>query len=158
VQSNRPLTKGASSAALLLWALIALFVGALVYALDRDPSQVWLMPAAWSLPQWRGWLPRAITDSLPSLVHVFAFSVLTALVLAKNRRQAAWVVCAWLLLDVAFEVAQIKAVHAFIVSHPWLKHWPVGDFDLFDLLALLLGAVAAWVTVQHSVWFSRGEQ
>jgi hypothetical protein len=158
VQRNQTLTVRAHAApALLLWAMAALGVGALVYVLDRDPHHVWLMPAAWSLPQWRGLLPRAISDSLPSFVHVFAFALLSAWLWARTRQQAIVVVFAWWLLDLVFELAQLGAVRAQLQGHVWLQHWPQGDFDGADVLALSIGAVVAGALLWRSRQFHQGD-
>jgi hypothetical protein len=141
---------------LLLWALAALAVGGVVYALDRDPAQVWLMPAAGSLPQGRGWLPRALSDSLPSFVHVLAFALLTALVWARTRQQAIVAVAAWWWLDLLFELAQLGAVRAALQGHAWLRHWPQGEFDGADVLALSVGALLAAALVWRSRHFQQG--
>jgi hypothetical protein len=154
VQRNQTLTARTHAAgALLLWAFGALCIGALVYALDRDPSRVWLMPASWSLPQGQGLLPRVISDSLPSFVHVFAFALLSAWLWARTRRQALAVVLAWWLLDVLFEVAQLNALRATFQSHAVWRYWPTGDFDSADLAALSLGALAAAVVMWRSRQF-----
>ncbi len=142
-------------------ALAALGLGALVYVLDRPPGLT-------ALPQHLTLFKPTITvfgslgQMLPAFVHVFAFSLLTMALIDGGRRVAILVCGGWFLVDSAFELGQYPAVATalgrFVPS--WFEHLPIlertegffqsGTFDPLDLLAIALGAFAAYVVMQRT--------
>lgn len=153
----------ASTIRLLALVGVALLLGAAVYAFDRPPGSAWFLPAAWSLAG-----PAhpfgVIAGQLPEILHVFAFSLLTAAVLPATRR-AAWTSCgAWWLIDSLFELGQHPKLSPLLATAtsglkgiPLLGNTPAyfanGAFDPLDLLAIALGALAAGLCIQfiHAV-------
>ena len=142
-----------STPTLLITACLGLALGLLVYLTDRVPGHASLLPAlAWmsghhhfgALGQW-----------LPSFLHPFAFSLLTA---ATLRRQAAphdSACVAWAAINLAFEFAQHPLLKAPLatalqdglgwtpLAEPLANYVLRGTFDPGDLLAVVLGALAA---------------
>lgn len=162
-------------------ALGALALGAFIYGHDRPPQAAWLLPA-WLQSAGAGsvrWLGSA-GDWLPSFLHAFAFALLTASVVAPPvpaprharavQRTPRGVVAAcigWWLVDSAFELGQhpdlshaiAEALPAAWARIPVLDHvgssLTRGTFDLADLAAIAVGAVAAFVAWRGSVCASR---
>ncbi len=162
----RCMTKFRSDAVLALAALGSLALGILVYALDRSPESVYFLPAAWSLAgdgdRWFG----SLGGQLPEFAHVYAFSLLTALILGHSRK-GAWLSCAaWWTLDSLVELGQhaaisphiAAAVPAWFVGIPFLEntgpYFAHGTFDPLDLAAIAVGAFVAYFTI---VIYIRGE-
>jgi glycopeptide antibiotics resistance protein len=135
---------------LLAVAMIALLSGLAYYWLTRpSDSAVFLslLPAftPWDTPilisRWLGWLP--------TFAHVFAFSLLTSLVL--GRRHILFACLSWGVINALFECGQ--ALPAEIIQrlpdvfnlHTYFSH---GVFDPLDLGACVMGAWAAWALIR----------
>ncbi len=140
-----------------LTAFMALGAGTFLYLLTRDPASAYFT----------AWLPQTLLpdsplacracDSLPSLLHVYAFILLSASVLQpETTKQLAWLCLSWCGIETAFEVGQIDAVAVFIQQQfpNWAERLPLlgiveefllqGTFDPMDLLFTGLGTLAAF--------------
>jgi hypothetical protein len=141
-------------------ALSALLLGLLVYLFERPAESVYLFSIfSYSSTQHYD-LFGIIGQWLPSIVHTYAFTLLTVIAVGNGRRiiltsSIFWVGIGWL-----FEWGQHPTVSAQLVKHipEWFSGIPLlensanyfqyGTFDPVDLLASLAGALAAWVTYQ----------
>jgi len=140
------------SVRLIALGSVALALGVLVYLTDRDPSRAPLVPAVSVLAGMA--LFGAAAAWLPSLVHPFAFSLLTAAVQPPQRPPAYWVCALWWGIDTGFELLQVapvadacSAVLGALPANPvtgaisnYARH---GTFDPADLAAIAGGALAA---------------
>ncbi|MDH3421199.1 MAG: hypothetical protein OEM78_17150 [Gammaproteobacteria bacterium] len=139
-------------------AVFVLVLGTLVYVLDR-PAELVPFFAPFSLAHLTLPLFGKFGQSLPTFTHVFAFSVLTGLLLSGTRRAALAACLSWFTLDTAFEVGQHAAVAGKLMacipsgleSAPVLRHtrdyFMNGTFDPWDLLSIAVGAVAAYAVI-----------
>lgn len=141
------------TATLMTFAALALALGVLVYHTDRVTIHLPLLRAvAW--PAGRH-LFGAAGGSLPSFLHPFAFSLATAAAWRPglSRRRAA---CAgWCAVNLAFEIGQHPAFKATwaqalrtsagesAIVRAVLNYLLGGTFDVGDLAAVVLGALAA---------------
>jgi hypothetical protein len=150
----------AAALRLAAWALGALAVGAAVYLLDRPAGSAMLLPPAWQRgPAGAGVLPAVFGEFgrwLPSLVHAFAFSILTALLWPWPRHRAAAACATWAAIDTLAEIGQHPLVAAPLAG--WLhaafdgaepaaavaRYLSQGSFDPADIAAGLAGAAAAY--------------
>ena len=129
-------------AILIVSGVAALAAGVSVYALDRPPGSVGFLP--------RGLVADSgsfglLAGSLPTFLHTMAFALITAALL-RQTRQARLAACAiWAAVNLAFEASQHAAFREFT---GFGMH---GAFDPLDLLAALLGAVAAYIFMEISV-------
>ena len=141
---------------LLAMAGIALCLGVLVYVAERSATHTLLLPRFAAM----GRAPHlgAIAQWLPSFIHPFAFSLLSA---AALRHRAAsghppYIVCAlWWAVNMAFELGQhlrFSAPLADALQAGWGQYPPAaataqyflqGRFDWADIAALSAGALAA---------------
>jgi hypothetical protein len=146
-----------------LLALLALLAGALLYMFDRGMRTAYLLPT-----DLRGLgTTRALFGELglclPSFVHAFAFSLLTALLIPRRLAGAA---CAfWWLVDTCFELGQCRVWSGLLArSLPeWFAHVPVldrlgrhftsGTFDPGDLVAVTMGCVVAFTILRRNKSF-----
>lgn len=157
---------------LALLAVAALAAGMAVYALDRTPGSAMAWPTTWSIGQFAdtpaasgNWL-GVVRGSLPSFVHAFAFAALSALLLPRTRWWAGAACAAWAVIDTVFEALQHPALSAPAVR--WLHEvdlvrvlqWCAdktagylasGHFDPWDVLAGVLGALAAYAVCQATL-------
>jgi hypothetical protein len=138
---------------------IALAMGALVYLTDRAASRALLMSGIHLTLS--GPLFGALGQWLPSFVHPFAFSLFTAAVLPPGRVSARRACVVWCLLNIAFELGQLRPVSVFL-AQAMRAHLgstaPVtlianyllrGTFDPGDIVAAVLGALTAAAVLNH---------
>jgi hypothetical protein len=134
-------------------ALAALALGALAYVTLRSGGAL-AFPTGLGLSA-----PEVLAGSLPSLLHTFAFALLSAVALGLDRRALARCAGAWAVVGTAFELLQHDRVAAALLPHPATfaadggahalvallsRHAHLGVFDGVEVIATLLGAVAAW--------------
>lgn len=149
-------------------AALALAAGLAVYVLGRAPGSAMAWPAAWSLGlaaeplagssagRWWG----VLVGSLPSFAHALAFAVLSVLLLPRTRGWAVMACATWGLIDTLFEVLQHPALSGTAahglqglgLSAPlqWCadktaRYLAQGQFDVWDVMAGVLGAAVAYV-------------
>jgi hypothetical protein len=134
-------------------ALTALAMGVAIYLLERSGADLYLLPDSWQAV-----LPvSTLGNHMPSFLHVFAFAILTAVVLAPWRGAVMFSCLLWVVINSLFEIGQADAVAARISrSTPvWFGDWPFlenidsyflhGTFDPIDIGFAALGAVAAYL-------------
>jgi hypothetical protein len=148
-------------------ASAALALGLLVYALDRPPGSAYFLPADWSLAANHSrWFGR-LGGYVPEFAHVYAFSLLTVIVLGAWRKLALPSCAAWWAIDSLFEIGQHAAISPHIAAAvprwfdgiPFLEnaapYFLRGTFDPWDLVAIAFGALAAFATVLLLQWEGR---
>lgn len=132
---------------------VAFEVGLLLYLTDRVGWQALLLPALAALTG--GNVFGALGQWLPSFVHPFSFSLFTAAALppASAPRHGACV--AWAAVNIAFELGQHPRVSASLaeamqgglsgmpLAQALARYFIDGTFDSGDIVAALLGALAA---------------
>ena len=140
-------------------AVVALLIGVTVYLIDRSPGSVYFVPDWLSMSDSFNRIFGVIGNYLPTFVHPYAFILLTT-VLVKPTGQNILISCvAWFTVDSLFECAQKKSVAQWLVSFtPTFDGVPVlentrnyflrGTFDVFDLISITLGTIAAYLTVK----------
>jgi DNA-binding beta-propeller fold protein YncE len=143
----------------VLIAIIALFLGLQVYLYDRQPEHVYFLFHHFSLAHGQYSLFGVLGNYLPSFVHVYAFILLTVVVAGFSKARLIGTCVAWLVVASLFEVAQHPAVAPIIAAAvpAWFTHVPIldntaayflnGTFDPLDLLSIVLGTIAAYVTI-----------
>ena len=134
--------------------------GGMIYIVDRPSEHVYLMPRAVSLYAYHFLLPGRLWQSLPSLVHVCAFILLTYACLPFTRSNAVKVCIFWLVLELLFEVGQLASVSQWIASvlPVWFNHFPLldnfanyflaGVFDWRDVTSILIGTMLAFFIIE----------
>ncbi len=138
---------------LYLVSIFTLGLGVLVYVLDRPVADVYMLPA-WLADMQTA--PGGLHDSLPSLLHAFAFCLL--LLLTNRTAQISakvWVCAGWWLIAVGLEFLQHSSISPLFLQYSpgWLAKIPVlqnlpdyalrGTFDGWDILFAALGCAAA---------------
>lgn len=138
---------------------LALALGLLVYAADRDPARAILFPALAAFQS--GPIFGAMGSWLPSFVHPFAFSLFTSAARPRSARPAHGACAAWWAVNVVFEVAQHQRISGSIAEalQRLFGHGAVGDalanyillgsFDRADILAATAGSLAAAALLVH---------
>ncbi len=83
--------------------LTALLLGTMVYVVDRPWEQTIFVPGDLSLFPLTPSVFGVIGHSLPTFVHVLAFCLFTAALLAGGKKTAIVVCLSWFLVAAAFE-------------------------------------------------------
>jgi hypothetical protein len=145
--------------ALLAVGCLGLATGVVVYLTDRDAAHAILIPTVVRLSGRH--LFGSVGLWLPSFVHPFAFSLFTAAALRPRSTPRYGVCAAWCAVNIAFEIGQ----HALLARHlaellygtlgytslarSLANYFVRGTFDIGDIAAALLGAVAAAGVMRH---------
>lgn len=141
-------------------ALSALLVGLMVYLFERPAESVYLFAVLSYSPIQHYDLFGVIGQWLPSIVHTYAFILLSVIAVGNGpriilRSSFFWVGIGWL-----FEFGQHPTISTKLATYipEWFSWIPLlenganyfqyGTFDPLDLLATLAGAFAAWTTYQ----------
>ena len=145
-------------------AIFALSIGLLVYLFDRQPDNIYFISGSFSQA---GNFPRIfgqIGDHLPTFIHVYVFILLTASVTSVSAFQACIL---WFAIDGLLEFAQFTPIAHWIAGNvpAWFSGVPFlentasyflkGTFDVLDLVSIILGTIAAYLTIKYG---RRGER
>ena len=125
--------------AVFLSGLLVLAAGVLVYSLDRPTETVLFLPTALSLHAGQAHLPPFLGGPLPTFLHTVAFGLMTAAFLRPGPKGWLAASAGWVVVNMVFELAQ----HPEFAVHTGLGL--PGFFDPLDLLAAMLGGVAAFL-------------
>jgi len=129
--------------ALLVLASVSLMLGLSVYVFGREVDSTRFLPAVLHLGI--PWLEqfRTFTANLPSLFHVYAFILYSAAIVHPGRRHLVLICIAWFSLELVFELLQLFLFN----PGPLSAVLGVGVYDPMDIFALILGTVAAYLSV-----------
>ena len=142
-----------------LWiGFSVLVLGTLFYLFFRSAEHTYFLQFFSLTPYRIEYLPSTlalIRNSLPTFIHVLAFSLLTAGLVARQKRGYVLVCLAWFINDVFFEIAQAFGEIIIPVIPEWFSsflffentknYFLHGRFDYLDLLSIVLGSVAAYI-------------
>jgi len=141
----------------ILIGLGGLFVGTMVYLIDRPPEATYFLHFSRIKVSLYGILPNVfgmIGNSLPDFLHVFSFIMLTAGLLSWQKRGSLVICLGWFFIDFIFELFQkfntipLKIIPAWFKGMPFLEntknYFTRGTFDFLDLIAVALGAASAY--------------
>jgi len=144
----------------ILIGLSVLFLGTLVYIVDRPLDQTYFVYKSFANISLHNILPNLfgfIGNSLPSFIHAFSFILITA-GLFQCQKKGCLIICAcWFLTDVIFELGQkFKALSSTIVPD-WFSgilflensknYFLSGTFDFNDLAAIAVGTISAYLVL-----------
>ena len=154
---------------LIIFSLVALLVGGLVYLTDRPSESIYFFPTWLTLSSWKIHLFGDSGDYLPSFLHVFAFILLTVVCLTPSKRQLVIICASWLVIDSLFEIAQSYPVAQWIamslgnrfdeipVLENLVPYFLNGVFDVTDIFSIAAGTIAAFLTTQYVITKYKGE-
>ncbi len=137
---------------------LALSIGILVYLVDRNASQAALIPTIAAFVGYS--LFGALGQWLPSFVHPFAFSLFTVAALRPGAAPRYVACAAWCAVNVGFEVGQHPSFKSqwaqalrtsasdWVMTRSVLNYFLHGTFDSGDVVAAILGALAAAALLQ----------
>ena len=141
----------------ILTGVITLFIGILVYLVDRSPDQTYFVYKSSVNLSLHNILPNLfgiIGNSLPSFTHVFSFILITAALIASKKSQFIIICLFWFLVDSVFELGQkfstmfLKFIPDWFASIPFLEntgdYFIRGTFSFGDMAAITIGTITAY--------------
>lgn len=138
---------------------MALFIGVLVYVVDRPPQSICFLPEAFIRFGEKPKIFGIIGNNLPTFTHVFAFTLITVGFFYPTQKNYLIICIGWLLIDLFFELGQYRTMNNKIVDciPEWFNALPIlkdcknffltGTFDPFDLLSIFLGSTLAYLVI-----------
>ena len=134
-----------------------LLFGVMVYLVDRPPDQTYFVYKTGVDISLHNTLPNLfgiIGQSLPSFAHVLSLILITAGLIAYQKRGYIIICLFWFLIDSAFELGQkfntliIEFIPGWFASVPFFEntenYFSRGTFSLGDLVAIFIGTIAAY--------------
>lgn len=152
---NRPY-----EASLVRIAFTALAAGLAVYLLARPAGTLCCLPHWLYLDHSTGEGLTRLGGQLPAFLHTYAFILLSAAATAPWPCLTIPICAFWCLLEGLCEIGQTAAVSAVInglvdtqsVNFPLadriVNYFVAGRFDPFDLLAIMMGGLSAFLTIK----------
>lgn len=147
----------------LLIGLCVLFLGALFYYLFRSAEHTYFLKFFSINLYLKDFLPPLfilIGNSLPTFMHVFAFTLMTAGIIARQKRGYVVVCLFWFAIDVLFETAQFFGNIVSQIIPDWFSeflflentrnYFLCGHFDWLDLLSITLGSLLAYILLMKT--------
>lgn len=142
----------------LLTGLSVLLLGALFYYFFREAEHTYFLNFLAAKPHTHTFLSPVLVrlgNSLPTFIHVLAFSLMTAGLVARRKKGYAIVCLAWFAVDALFELAQgfgdtmIPIIPGWFSNVLFLEntrdYFLHGRFDYLDLVSIALGSAAAYI-------------
>ena len=151
-----------SDALQLTTVVLALGIGVLVYLLDRQPDNVYFIPGWVSIAGSVNPIFGQIGNNLPTFIHVYAFILLTVIIMSPSPGKVFWICVTWFSVDSLFELAQLTQIANWIAEHvpawfigiPFLEntaaYFLAGTFDILDIISIAMGTVTAYLTIRYS--------
>ena len=150
--------KGAINKLHLFVGFNVLFLGVLYYFFFRTSDSTYFLQFSGIAPHLQetaSGIFFTLGQSLPTFIHVFAFSLLTAALVASSKQNYAAVCLFWFGINVLFEFGQkfdgwvIQFIPDFFSDIAFLEntknYFIKGRFDYVDLFSIILGALAAYI-------------
>ena len=144
----------------ILIGVAGLLVGLLIYLVDRRPDQTYFVyssPINITLSNTIPNLFGLIGNSLPALIHVFSFILITAALISCQKRGYLIICLSWFIVDCAFELGQkfdtwsSRIIPDWFAGIPFLEntenYFSRGTFDILDLSAIAFGTVIAYFVI-----------
>lgn len=138
---------------LIYLGVIALIVGLMVYLLDRPSWQLSIIPDDFSLNNDGPITFGPIGLHLPTFLHAFAFSIISAGILPHSQVGHMIACGTWILIDTCFELFQHPTLYSLIApnldSNNFIlveinKFFVNGTFDWLDVASIIAGAGCAY--------------
>jgi len=138
----------------IIFGLIVLTIGALVYIIDRQNIYF----VKYFNISFYGKISNIFGNfgnSFPDFIHPFAFIIITAGLFSLNKRKLLFISILWLSFDVLMELGQkynniaLLFIPDFFDNIPFLEnsknYFIHGTYDEIDIFAIFLGAGSAYI-------------
>ena len=144
----------------ILIGATGLLLGTLVYLVDRPPHHTYFIYKSSINISLFNILPNLfgpIGNNLPTFIHVFSFTLITAGLISCQKRGYIIICISWSVVDCFFELGQKFKSSAVSIIPDWFTVIPFlentenfffkGTFDCFDIGFICLGAIMAYLVL-----------
>jgi len=144
---------------LVFIAVLSLVVGFFVYATDRIPETVYLLPDVLSLNSGGSLIFGKFGANLPTLIHVYAFTLMSYICLSSHRDAVITTCSFWFIIDSLLELCQQEVIASGIeaIVPDWFDsilvlenvapYFVKGTFDPADIFSIAVGSISAYFTI-----------
>ena len=135
-----------------------LVLGAIFYYFFRSAEHTYFLQLFGINPYLKGTLAPLVVligNSLPTFIHVFAFTMMTAGLVANRKRGYLIVTLVWFAVEVLFEITQGFGNTVIQIIPDWFSDYVLlentgnyflkGRFDYLDLFSIAFGSLAAYI-------------
>ena len=150
-------SRHSTNQSLLFIAILALLAGLMIYMAGRDIEHIVLSGLLPLISFEKLLLPASITNNAPSLIHCYAFILLSRACLQAATASTIHIVVFWCLIECLFEVGQHPFFHAYLMNYSpglFVNYFLNGTHDILDIVASLLGGLLALFTIKHYKYVS----
>lgn len=138
----------------IAWLALGLFV----YLVARPRTIVPFFPQALNLAALVPSQVRSLLGSVPTFLHVLAFSLMSGALVGRTHTRRLFVCGAWAGIEIVFELGQYPAVRQWLLqqwdpmpSIPYVHDYLIGGtFDYADVFAAIFGAALAGLFVTQT--------
>jgi hypothetical protein len=146
----------------ILIGFITLVLGILIYLTARPPDSAYFLEILnislyKSLPNLFG----KAGNNLPSFFHVFSFILISAGLIASNKKGYILICLGWFFIDLLFELAQRYNSFLLRLVPDWFEglwflesvksYFVKGTFDYCDIFAITIGSLLAYFVLVGTV-------
>ena len=141
----------------LFIGLYVLIFGVLFYYFFRSAEHTYFLKFFGNNPSLKSFLPPlfvSLGNSLPTFIHVLAFTLMTASIVVKRKRGYAGVCFTWFTIDALFEIGQgfdkiiIQIIPDWFSDILFLEntrnYFLYGRFDNLDFLSIVIGSLFSY--------------
>ncbi|MEA3358046.1 MAG: hypothetical protein U9R17_01340 [Thermodesulfobacteriota bacterium] len=154
---SKSFTPNGINAVQIIIGVVGLIIGSLVYITDRSPEEIYFINRLKIPTDIFQKVPNLFGltgNSLPDLLHVFSFILITAGLLSNKKKWYIIICLGWFFLDIAFELGQkfkswpVSMIPDWFQGVPFLEnsknYFQGGAFDIYDIVAIAVGTVMAY--------------
>ena len=147
----------------ILIGTFLLTIGALIYLIDRPPSQTYFifsLPFQLSFYDVTPSLFGTIGNFLPHFLHVTAFILITAGLIDCGKKGYLAICLFWLMIDAGFELGQKYSTIAASIVPDWFdgifllkntkSYFLHGTYCHLDMTAIIAGCVSAYMFLAYT--------
>lgn len=142
----------------IMLGIVGLGLGILIYLLDRPADLVYFMPD--NHPYFTGYMTvfGGLGQHLPTFLHPFSFSLITAGVLAcRSTLCIALISLGWFAINIIFELGQATTTSTWLMEYipTWFdgiivlenttNYLQYGTYDPKDILSIAIGSLIAFL-------------
>ena len=153
----------------LFIGLCILLLGGIFYYLFRSAEHTYFLKFLGNTPYLKDFqspLILKLGNSLPTFIHVFAFTLMTAGFVASKKRDYIIICLFWFVIDVFFELAQGLGNIIILIIPDWFSNFLFlentrsyflhGQLDYLDIVSIALGSLVAYIILINTSEYKGG--
>lgn len=147
----------------ILPGIMLLLTGVLIYLIDRPPADTYFLAHLPLNPIFYGQYPNVfgfLGDFLPSFLHAIGFILLTAGIVASDKKAYGAICIFWLVINAGFELGQKYSSHVAARVPEWFEgifilentssYFINGTYSNLDMASIIVGAGIAYLVLLYT--------